>query len=125
MLISSWRWFCEWDPVGRLLAAAIHFLSFLLYYCNLPACLLACCYCCCFVLISWMSALWTLPNCRRAPAFAFLSPPPNCSLLLCSEDQLIPLLPSSSFFFPRCTFRFLTVGLYFLQLASLSSLVIC
>jgi hypothetical protein len=32
---------------------------------------------------------------------------------------LLPRLPpSSSSFFPSCTFRFLTVGLYFLQLAS-------
>jgi hypothetical protein len=121
--------------VGRLLATAIHFVSFpfvLLQPVCLPACLPAylLLLLCCFVLISWMSALWTLPNCRRAPAFAFLSPPPSCSLLVCSVDQLIlpspppaPLLPplspsSSSFFFPSCTFRFLTVGLYFLQLAS-------
>ncbi len=138
--------FCEWDPVGRLVAGCSHPFSFpsFLYCCNLsaclpaclptclPACLLACCYWSCFVLISWMSALWTLSNCRRALAFAFLSPPPSCSLLVCSEDQPIPspphppgsapllppLSPSSFFFFPSCTFRFLTVGLYFHQLAS-------
>jgi hypothetical protein len=118
--------------VGCWMQPSISF-TFRLYCCNLSACLPAClpacllpsCYC--FVLISWMSALWTLPNCPRAPAFAFLSPPPSCSLLVCSQDQLIPtpsapllppLSPSSSSFFPSCTFRFLTVGLYFLQLAS-------
>jgi hypothetical protein len=118
-----------WVGPGRSVAGCRHpfpFLPFLVLQpaclpTYLPACLLACLLAATVAALFWsvwMSALWTLPNCRRASAFAFLSPPPNCSLLACSEDQLIPLLPSSSSFFPSCTFRFLTVGLYFLQLAS-------
>jgi hypothetical protein len=52
-------------------------------------------------------------HCWCVARISWSPPPPRPSAPL-----LPPLSASSSSFFPSCTFRFLTVGLYFLQLAS-------